>query len=334
MLAMKSITLVGIGNEDIKVTVDEIKKLKIVNEDAISISSTGEETKQNVSGGLLEELLEKHGISQTELVSIRITAVDGYSMEIPSEVLKNRDIILAYEIDGEPLFEDSKPIRIVVPGERAMYWIRNVSTIEITEEETVASEQVEKVIIFDAAIVNLDKQDYVYYEDIDKAIKTNDLLNEFVPEGEKQVFIKAADGLQRNETREIFEDAFIRVNGKESPMFLSPDIPKGMHVKDILWFSSEKVAFLTMDKALETYSKSTIQGDIEGISLKEALEDIGLKQGDTYIFIASDEYSIKMSKDDTNKGILYKSNDGSTRVSFDGLDKSTTVKDLLSVEVK
>ena len=329
----EGIILAGIGGGDIKVTIDEIKELKKVNEDVISLSSSGEETELNISGGLLEELLIKHNVSQTELDSIRITATDGYSMEIPSEILKNRDIVLTYEVEGEPLLKEDEPLRIVIPEERAMYWVRSVSKIEVVEKKTAAGKQVEKVLIFDAAISNLDKQDYEYYEDLDKAIKIDDLLSEFVPEGKEQVFIKASDGLQRNETRETFKDAFIKITGENSPMFLSPDLPEGMHVKGILWFSSEEVAFLTTDKALGVYSK-LIQEDIEGIPLKEVSEDIDLKQGDIYIFTASDGYSIEISKDDIDKGILYKADDGSTRVGFEGLPKNTTVRDLLSIEVR
>ena len=329
----EGIILAGIGGGDIKVTIDEIKELKKVNEDVISLSSSGEETELNISGGLLEELLIKHNVSQTELDSIRITATDGYSMEIPSEILKNRDIVLTYEVEGEPLLKEDEPLRIVIPEERAMYWVRSVSKIEVVEKKTAAGKQVEKVLIFDAAISNLDKQDYEYYEDLDKAIKIDDLLSEFIPEGEEQILIKASDGLQRNETRETFKDAFIKITGKNSPMFLSPDLPEGMHVKGILWFSSEEVAFLTTDKALGVYSK-LIQEDIEGIPLKEVSEDIDLKQGDIYIFTASDGYSIEISKDDIDKGILYKADDGSTRVGFEGLPKNTTVRDLLSIEVR
>ena len=285
-------------------------------------------------GGLLGELLEIHGISQIELNGIRVTAVDGYSMEIPSEVLKNRDIILAYEIDGKPLLEKNRPVRIIIPGERAMYWVSAVSTIEISGgEQTTADGKSEKILMFDTAILNLDKQDYEHYESLEKAIKINDLLNEFVPKGGGQVLIKAADGLQRNETRETFENAFIKITGKDSPMFLSPDLPKGMHVKNLLWFSVEKVAFLTVDRALETYSKSTL-GDIKGISLKEILEDLDLEQGDIYVFTANDKYSVEIPKDDIHKGILYKTDDGSIRVSFEGLGKNTTVKNLLSIEIK
>ncbi len=79
---------------------DEIKKLKVINKNVISISPSGEEIELNVSGGLLDELLDKYGISQTELIGIRVTSIDGYSMEIPSEILKNREIILAYEMGG------------------------------------------------------------------------------------------------------------------------------------------------------------------------------------------------------------------------------------------
>ena len=329
----ESIILAGIGGEDIKVTIEEVEKLKKVSKDVISLSSDGGETELNASGGLLGELLEKHNITQTELDSIRVTAGDGYSMEIPSKILKNRDIILAYEIKGEPFFREDKPIKIVIPGERAMYWVRNVVKIEVAKEETAVGKQVGKVLIFDTAISNLDMQDYEYYGERDKAIKISDLLNKFIPEGKEQVFIKAADGLERNETRETFKSAFIKVTGKESPMFLAPDLPEGMHIKGILWFRSEKTAFLTMDKALETYSKS-VQGDIEGISLKEVLKDMDLEQGNTYIFTAEDGYSVEISEDDIHRGILYKMDNGSTGVSFEGLPKNTMVRDLLSIEAK
>ena len=116
-------------------------------------------------------------------------------------------------------------------------------------------------------------------------------------------------------------------------MFLAPDLPEGMHIKGILWFRSEKTAFLSMDKALETYSKS-VQGDIEGISLKEVLKDMDLEQGNTYIFTAEDGYSVEISEDDIHRGILYKMDNGSTGVSFEGLPKNTMVRDLLSIEAK
>lgn len=314
---------------------DEIKKLKVINKNVISISPSGEEIELNVSGGLLDELLDKHGISQTELTGIRVTSIDGYSMEIPSEILKNREIILAYEMGGEPLFEESGPIRIVIPEERSMYWVRNVSTIGIVDGEEAAAtdEQIERVLIFDTAISDLSKQDYEYHGILDKAIKIKDLLNKFVPEGTGQVCIKSADGLQRNEIRKTFEDAFIRITGKESPMFISPYFSKGMSVKSILWFSSEKNVFLTMDRASEIYSKST-QENIGGVSLKAVLEDIGLTQGETYVFTASDAYSVEISRDNIHRGILYKGDDRSTRVDFEGLANSTTVKNLLSIEIK
>lgn len=334
VLLLENITLIGIGDDDIKITVDEIKKLKIINKDVISLSSGGEETKMNVTGGLLEELLNKRGISQAELSGIRVTAIDGYSMEIPSEVLKNRDIILAYEINGKPLFEENRPIRIIVPGERAMYWVGAVSTIGVAEEEKITtSGQSRKVLIFDTAISNLDKQDYEHHEDLDEVIKIKDLLNKFVPEGEKQVLIRAADGLQRNETRETFENAFIKITGRNSPMFLFPDLPKGMYVKDLLWFNSEKVAFLIMDKALKTYGR-LFQEDFKGISLKEVLEDIGLKQGDIYTFTADNGYCTEISKDDIDKGMLYKAGNGSAGVNFKGLARNTAINNLLSIEVK
>lgn len=277
-------------------------------------------------------MLEGHGLSQTELAGIRVISTDGYSMEIPSEILKNRDIILACEMDGRPLF-DNKHIKVVVPGERAMYWVSDVSVIEIAKRGIAVSKQVEKILIFEAVISDLNKYEYEYHKSSDKAIKTNDLLSRFVREGKEQVFIKAADGLQRNETREIFKNAFIKITGENNPMFLSPDLPEGMHVKGVLWFSSEKTAFLAMDKALEAYSRLSSEG-IEGILLKDVLEDIDLKHGNAYIFKANDGYSVEISKGDIYKGILYKVDDGSIRVGFEGLAKNTTVRGLISIEAE
>ena len=54
-----TITIIGLQEGGIKVPVDEIKALEKVTKDVISISSSGEENEMNVTGGLLEELLQK-----------------------------------------------------------------------------------------------------------------------------------------------------------------------------------------------------------------------------------------------------------------------------------
>src|SRR5699024_2001281 len=90
------IILSGLGEEDLEVSIDEIKDLEKVNQDVTSISSSGETKDSNVTGGLLEELLQKHNKSQKDYQAIRFEALDGYSIEVPNEVLNSRDVILTY----------------------------------------------------------------------------------------------------------------------------------------------------------------------------------------------------------------------------------------------
>ncbi len=330
------ITILGLGDEDIEVSVDDIKQLKKINKDVISISSSGEENEMNVSGGLMEELLQQYDKSQKDLSGIRVVATDGYSIDIPSEVLKNRDIILAYEVDGEPLFEDSQPIRVVVPDERAMYWIKSLSKIEILTggENQTNNELVNKIIIFDTALTDLKEEDYEYYESMDKAIKIEELLTEFALDDiDEEIFIKAADGLEKSEANEVFRDAYIKTTGEAVPMFLSPDMPKGMTVKNILWFSIGETSFLSMDNAMENFDITGLD-EAQGVTIKDIFNDINLLEGDTYTFTGVDGYSVDIAAEDLDSGILYKMEDGKIAVQFLELEKNATVKDLLSIKVK
>lgn len=329
------ICISGLEKENIEVKVDEIKKLKKVNKDVVAVTSSGERNEMNVSGGLLEELLGKYNKSQKNLSIVRFIATDGYSIDIPKEVLENRDIILAYEIDGKPLFEDSQPLRIIIPDERAMYWVKGLNKIEIVEnDKKQGNKEIDKIIIFDTAILDLKQEDYKYYESVDKAIKTNDLLTSHASDNiEDEIFIKAADGLEKSESNKVFRDAYIKTTGKDSPIFLSSDMPKGMTVKDILWFSTGSTSFLSISKSFEYFDESN-SDNIKGILFKDIMDDIDLTKGNTYIFVAKDGYKVEVSSEDANNCILYKNEDNKVVVYFSGLEKSTSVKDLLFIEVK
>lgn len=327
------ITISGLEDEVIEVSLDDIKELEKINQDVVSISSSGEENEMNVTGGLLEELLQKHGKTQKNLLGIRVVAIDGYSIEIPNEVLEHRDILLVYEIEGEPLFEDSQPIRVVVPDERAMYWVKSLDEIEIltNEEGQTDSEFVNKITIFDSTLSNLEETDY---EGVDKAIKIEELLTNCASDDlDGKVFIKAADGLEKGEDNKIFRDAYIKTTGEDAPMILSPDMPKGMTVKNILWFSIGETSFISMDSALGNFDAIDSDG-IKGIAIEDIFDDIKLLKGDTYTFTGIDGYSVDINVEDLNSGILYKMGDGKTVIQFPELEKSTTVKELLSIEVK
>ncbi|SDK16410.1 molybdopterin-dependent oxidoreductase [Natronincola ferrireducens] len=327
----EKIVLAGLEEKEIEITVESLKNYETITREVVSVNSSGTENRFAVTGSLLEDVLQDLGHSQKDLKGLRLIAGDGYSMEVPKEVVGHREIVLAYEVDGEPLDQKSRPIRVIVPQERAMYWVRNLTRIEVLEETEDAT--VNTVIFLEAAISTLPQEDYTYYDSVDQAIRPTDLIREFGDEKEeKTVYIKAVDGLEKNETNEIFQSGYIKVTGTDAPMFLSPDIPKGMYVKDILWFSQGNSVFFTYSKGQELFQVKKLE-DKEGIMLKDIIDEVGLREGQTYKLTAVDGYSVEVGIEELEKGIVYLGKEGELRTSFEDLPKNLNIKGLLAIEV-
>ncbi len=322
------ITGADLGEKDIYIS--DIMKLPFVEKEVVSVNSAGNENKFTVKGALLTEILKTLGKDQKELSSIRLVAGDGYMMEVPSEVLAIRDIIIAYEVDGAPLEEKAKPARVIIPGERAMYWVRNLIKIEILEAREALA--LSSLFVFETALKNIEQHDYTYYESLDKAVVGGDLFKDMTIKGAQDtVYMKAVDGLERNEKAEIFDKGYIKFTGVETPAFVSPDIPKGMHVKDILWLSKGDIGYIFFDNAIGYVQKSKID-DREGIKLEEVFSEVSMEDSAVYLFTAVDGYEIEITKEDISKGILFLGDSGEVSVMFDGLPKNTSVRGLLSIK--
>jgi len=66
--------------------------------------------------------------------NVTVEAEDGFSADFPSQqVARNDSIILANELNGEPLPEDEAPLRIVGEGLSGKQSVRNIARIELTE---------------------------------------------------------------------------------------------------------------------------------------------------------------------------------------------------------
>ena len=79
----ESITISGLPDGEIKITIDKIKALPAESGEAVSISSSGEESTVPFKGVALNTILEKHGTSLDDYTSVRLVAADGYSVEVP-----------------------------------------------------------------------------------------------------------------------------------------------------------------------------------------------------------------------------------------------------------
>ena len=128
----QTITLKGLQEQDITVTIDELKALECVTKKTESTSD--KIGKVRATGPKLETLLAGYGASQTDFDHIRITASDGYDVKLRHDFLAENDVILAFGIDGQPLDQESAPLRIIIPKSDSAYWIRMVKELEFVRK--------------------------------------------------------------------------------------------------------------------------------------------------------------------------------------------------------
>jgi hypothetical protein len=325
----QKISITGLKDQEFEITVGELKSFPKVTKRAEAMRANGEKVRVKATGPLLEDVLQKYGKSLQDFSTIRLTAKDRYSIAVPPDILKNRSIILAYEIDGKPLDDENRPVRVVIPGERAMYWVRMLEQIDL--ETGVEQTPIKKVVFLETAAKNLPQEDYEYFESIDKAVKTRDLVAKYAGgQSVKSVFIKASDGLQKNETNKNFLSAYLKITGKEAPKFLAPHFPQGMHVRDLLYINYGGTAFFAYRQGIVVLPEQMVDGRT-GIALSDLIKETGLARGDHYRFSSADGESVELAVDELGKGLVYETAQGALAFCCGG-SEAKTVDDLLSIE--
>lgn len=328
----QEILITGLQDSDYKITVGDLKKLPAVTKKARANRANGETVKVKATGPLLEDVLQQKGKSVKDYSTIRFTARDGYSIAVPPDVLKNREIILAYQIDGKPLDAENEPVRVVIPGERAMYWMRMLDRIDL---ETGAEQiPVTKVVFLETAVKTLPQENYKYFDSTDKAIKTKDLVDSYAKTDKvKNVFIKASDGLHKNETKSNFLGAYIKITGKEVPKFLAPHLPQGMHVRDVLYINYGETSFLSYSQGQKVLSLQTLDGQ-SGIALSDVIKQTGLNRAAKYKFSSLDGSSWELAVNDLGSGLIYENGQGNLAFCCPEIVADKSVDNLVAIECR
>lgn len=317
---------------DFTVTYNDIFAMAPVTSLVHHISSSGEESEDEVTGVLLDTVLEEFGLTQRDFSAIRMIAGDGYEVTVPAEVIAEHDIILAYEFNGEPLEEKKMPLRIAIDGVRSMYFVSNLVEISFSDE-AASEETVNDVLLLETAVAGLTSENYMYYDNNDQAVKVSDLLTTYGVKTDEDVFFEAADGYEKAESMSVFENGFIKITGEDAPMFLSPDIPKGMYVKYIMSLTAGSTTFTSVESAMTALGEITIDGQV-GVSLEALLNKMGLKAS-AYNLVAADGYSVEIDGASVKDGLLYVDEERMTvSVKFNGdYPKSYQLKDLLTIGI-
>jgi Na+-translocating ferredoxin:NAD+ oxidoreductase RnfG subunit len=272
----------------LRIDVEEIKDYPQVEKEVTLINTTGTESKMKVKGPRLRDLLEEEDIDLGKYAGIGITGRDGYYTMVDKEMLELDEVILSWEINGEPIDESEKPVRIAMPNQLGPYWVKMVSVIDLYSE--ITPKDIDKVHMFDPLTKDIEPYYYEYYGSKDKSIEVGKILAKFDLVDEKGFFtMVATDGLMKNETISLVRQRyFIKSEGENAPMNIAPNFRLGMNVKHMTHFSTTKDAVVFPEKMKEVVRTKNI-GELEGLLVEDLLLTAGMRWDDNPKFTAVSE---------------------------------------------
>ena len=317
------ITISGLQETDFTITVEDLTALDMVSRKTSAKRANGETVSITAEGPLLDIFLAAYGYKQTDFTRIRFIASDNYSIALTQNVLQNREVILAVADGGSPLKEEDQPVRVVVPGERAMYWVRMLSKISF-ESGAEASSAVacRKIILLEAAANSLPMQDYEYYGAQDKTVRVTDLFGNYAGGVDAaNVHLIAGDGLEKTESTSDMNLGLIKFTGEDSPRFISEQLPVGMHTFDIVWINFGEVRFLSMKHLL---------GQEDELFFSDLLQQGEVVSAETYYFTCADQSSLMLDLEELSEASISLDDIGNVSLSLGG--GSEVISNILSIE--
>jgi hypothetical protein len=111
----------------------------------IKVTTGASDTAATFEGVALEAILEKAGVGFGDTLKgkrlascLLVEAADGYRVVIALPELdpafSDKQVLLAFLKNGEPLHENEGPYRIVIPSDKKMArWVRQVTTLKIVD---------------------------------------------------------------------------------------------------------------------------------------------------------------------------------------------------------
>ncbi len=342
-ISLEKFKLVITGdNTEFSLSAKEITDMTPETMSVSCITSSGEIITGDITGVKLDILLQPYNIEQRNYNEIRLFAADGYSIIVPAEIVKSKDIYIIWEYNNEPLQELHYPIRAAIADERSMYWVYQLSGIELIKDEMSISEDDEmpalttrKIVFMETAITLLESLDYTYNDSVDKAVSVDSLLTRFnLSVNSNGVTMHAMDNFDKAEKLDIFKKGYIKYTGEDSPIFIAPDMPKGMQVKHILWLKNGDTVYLNERMAYDKYKNVlTTSLNMKRVPLAEIEKLLNLLESKHYMLVASDDHIEKIDREAFLTAELFMDEAGLYVISYKGMEKLQTIKNVISIEI-
>ncbi len=129
------LTVTGLVDSPLTMTWEEILSFPQTYTDTILMYCVeGWEVWGNWKGVKIADLLEKASL-RPEADHIKFTCADGYTTSLPLSYLLRYNIILAHEVNGNPLsISDGFPLRVIAFGKFGYKWAKWITSLEVTDE--------------------------------------------------------------------------------------------------------------------------------------------------------------------------------------------------------
>jgi len=266
---------INAGKKSFRIDMNQLGKYPIKKADTVLVKTTGTEQKMTAEGPLLENVLADYGIKMSDYKGIGITGRDGYYALISKDIMDNRKIILGYLFNDKEILPEEKPIRVVVPDEMGVYWVKMVTSIDLYED--ISEKDIKSVKMFYALTRDIKPYLYEYYGKKDEAVEIGKILAKFDQVDPKGFFtMESSDGLIKNETINMVQSRYyIKVTGDNAPMNIAPNFKLGMNVKYMAFFSTTNDAVIfphEIEKIVETVNL----GEEKGLPLDQVLAKVGV----------------------------------------------------------
>ncbi len=288
------------------------------------ISSSGEVYEAEVTGFSLGSLLAENGLDLAQIASLSFVASDGYVMAVPAEIWADQAVYIMLARDGEGL----EYPRSCIPEQRSMYWVKNLTKIELVPTEELALQlqvSVKRISFFREAVQEMEPVELNNRGELVSAYGLQDYFQQFalaLPEA--PVTMAALDGLEKTEKPEIFLSSYVTLDSEAAPLYFSEEMNLGMRVKqlDVVIAGEDAIYFGSQ------------------ASLEELFARVGMREAANYLFTASDGFQVRIPAEAIPYGEVYPDEKGGyLRVRFEGFDLSGVqgggkVKYVIAVEAE
>ncbi len=122
----------GLVQNPLNLTMNDIQNMPktVVNAQLVCVDFKGSPVANgNWTGVQLGYLLQQAKVSQSA-IKVAFHASDGYGTDLKINDTTNPNILVAYELNGQPL---SEGLRLVVPGRWGYKWISHLTSIELVD---------------------------------------------------------------------------------------------------------------------------------------------------------------------------------------------------------